>query len=463
MIYIIFFEAIRNNIAYIQEVSMVDLKILNKYNTQAPRYTSYPTLPNWTGIKDSNSLWKSLKSFNEIEGGIDLYIHIPYCQELCWYCGCNRVISRNQNKVDSYLEDIWSEFLLYLERIPELKISSIHFGGGTPNFIKAEVWDKFLDKFKPYKTQDFLGSVELDPRTLEENQVEVLSRHGFKRASFGIQDFDDEVQKAINRIQPYELVSKKVKLLKKYGFSSVNFDLIYGLPRQSLKTISETIKKVKSLEPDLIAFYSYAHLPKRLKNQRLIKEDELLFGIEKLGLYESGKKELFEAGYKEIGMDHFALYGSFLEKAEKEKKLYRSFMGYSDKKKSALLGLGVSAISMTPFVYTQNDKDLMDYREKVASLDFPYINGHELSQEDSTIASVIQDIMCNKRISALKLSKLENNKTILQSISELIEDGLIEWEDTEFIVTKEGTPYLRNIAMSFDTYSLDGTTYSSTL
>ncbi|EQC45724.1 oxygen-independent coproporphyrinogen III oxidase [Bacteriovorax sp. Seq25_V] len=432
-------------------------KLYEKYDKALPRYTSYPALPHWNKALNP-FIW--LENVNEHLSGapeLDIYIHIPYCKKLCWYCGCNREIAKSESKADPYITALraeWSFLLRNLGSASKLKIKSIHLGGGTPTFLNRSQLESMLEVFRPYISNDFIGAVEIDPRTLTDEQLDVFKEYKFSRASLGIQDFDPEVQKQINRIQSYELVVETVSKLRANGFKSINFDLIYGLPAQSPETVKATIQKSLTLKPDLISFYSYAHLPERIKNQRLINADLLASSSEKRALYEGGRQELLGDDFVEIGLDHFAKKGSYLETALRENKLQRSFMGYTDQKSKVLIGLGATSISNTPSAYKQNEKNVKEYINQITLTGEASITtSHLLTPIDQEQNLKIQKLMCTQRI---PLTENLNPRTALK-LNQFVIDGLLEMKDDCYSVTEIGNIFLRNICAIFDEY-LEGQT-----
>ena len=426
--------------------------LIKKYDIAGPRYTSYPAVPFWNGTPSQENWISHIKSNYNDEQGIDLYIHIPYCVKLCYYCGCSRSITKDLDKGGAYTEQLIKEWSLYLSKVgKDIKISSLHFGGGTPTFLKPAYMDRLLNVISKNFKDDFIGSIEVDPRTCDEEHLQVLQKYKFQRISMGIQDFDPTVQKAINREQSYELVETLVNKIWDYGFTSLNFDLIFGLPHQTVESIEHTIHKVMKLRPSMIAFYSYAHLPDRLKNQKLIDESALPHGPEKRVLYTTGKDLLESLNYNEIGMDHFALDGSYLSNVHKKKKLLRNFMGYTDKKSNIMLGIGLTSISNTPNSFAQNAKDLKEYTELLDNDQIPLFNGHTMSEEDRVVEDIVQNIMCNGVVELTKAKDLVLKDTIKEELSLMSKDGLIDLEESgDYSVTKVGHVFLRNIAMSFD-------------
>ena len=430
---------------------MKKAKILDKYNVSTPRYTSYPAVPYWKNNIDQNIWIKSLEAFN-VDDGVDLYIHIPYCHKLCWYCGCNRSISRNQEKIKEYLMSVLEEWEIYRRQFKGIKIKSIHFGGGTPNSISSENLNWLLTQFSTYFTEDFFGAAELDPRILSRDFLSVLKKFNFTRVSFGIQDFDPTVQKAINRVQPFKLVKEKTELIRELNFQSLNFDLIYGLPKQSLNSITQTLQYVDDLRPDLLALYSYAHLPKQLANQRLIEDRDLPPPEKKVELYQSAKKGLENIGYVEIGMDHFARKDSFLYQALLNRNLSRNFMGYTDKKGDVLIGLGASSISAHKGAFIQNSKVEKDYVRFISEGVLPITKGHLLNPREIFESDIISDIMCYGSVATEKISRVGTD-LVLQRIRELLDDGIVRLDDESLRATEIGKPFLRNIAFVFDSFS----------
>lgn len=432
--------------------------LYQKYTLNIPRYTSYPAIPYWNkGVNNFNwlaSITNNLKNSK----GIDLYIHIPYCQSLCWYCGCNRVISKNQQDAQFLvwaLKQEWEQLKNSLKgKIGPTRfyINSIHLGGGTPNFLQAELMNDLLKSFISDMTPETFIQVELDPRTLTLDQILVLQKYNATRASLGIQDFDPIVQKAINRVQPFGLVQECVKNLREHGFTSINFDLIFGLPHQSVETIEDTIFKSLLLSPDQISFYSYAHLPDKIANQKLIKSEDLVTGLEKRSLYERGKVILEAFNFFEIGLDHFAKKDSYLYKSYLKGNLKRTFMGHTDKKSDVLIGLGPTSISNTKDCLKQNTKDVKKYLENAKNDIFEIEHGHFLQDEDAIRSDIIQKITCLGLIHKSQVKCLKNNVEIFTSLEQLRMDGIIRETEDTFEVTKAGKVFVRNICSVFDEY-----------
>ncbi|MBY0415428.1 MAG: oxygen-independent coproporphyrinogen III oxidase, partial [Bdellovibrionales bacterium] len=390
------------------------------------------------------------KSYDDQEG-MDLYVHIPFCEKLCYYCGCNRIITKNKNVQDNFVDLILSEWDLYCDHLGIIPaINSVHFGGGTPTFLSPANFEKIILGLTKNKKQNFKGSVEIDPRNVSLEHLDNFKRNGITRVSLGIQDFDPSVQKAINRLQPFEMVEALVNELRAREFESINFDVIYGLPKQTKETISRTFHLIRQLRPDMIAYYSYAHLPEKIKNQRLIKNEDLLLSEDKHALYELGKEILSLDGYEDIGMDHFALPHNFLYKAKIGHELHRNFMGYVDKKSNVLIGLGPSSISDSSLSFIQNEKDLSQYELKIQKRELPISNGHEHSIDDLAVQKIILDLMCNQVCHLYNYENVPYWRDVENDLLEMQSDGLVKIEDRKIIISEIGKRFLRNVAMCFD-------------
>lgn len=433
--------------------------LLKKYNVPAPRYTSYPTVPYWKDLIDVNN-WELnfQEQFNkENKNGISLYIHLPFCESLCTYCGCNKKITTNHNVEDKYINTVLKEWKLYADLMdaPPL-IKEIHLGGGTPTFFSAKNLKKLITGITENSNlhPDHSFSIEGHPNNTTEEQLRTLFDLGFRRISFGVQDNDPEVQRVINRIQPFENVKRATKTARKVGFTSVNFDLIYGLPLQTEESIATTIEQCISLKPDRVAFYSYAHVPWTSKAQRLFSEFDLPDAELKLSLYSIGKDLFLSNGYYDIGMDHFALETDELYTAYRTGSLHRNFMGYVTQPSSMIIGLGVSSISDSGNAFAQNKKALHEYYRSIETDELPVQKGYFLDKEDILFRKYILDIMCKGRT----WLELEDADTLLDytipELKKLLEDGLIEWEGNLIKVTRTGHNFLRNICRAFDIHLL---------
>ncbi|WP_109697627.1 oxygen-independent coproporphyrinogen III oxidase [Chitinophaga deserti] len=435
------------------------MTLLKKYQVAAPRYTSYPTVPYWeTGAFQESEWLEGLgPSFASLNGedGISLYIHLPFCERLCTYCGCNKYITVNHDHEIPYINTILEEWRLYLEYFPERpRIREVHLGGGTPTFFSPANLTRLLNAI--FETADVLPgaehSFEGHPNNTTAEHMQALYDLGFRRMSLGIQDLDVNVQTIINRIQPFENVRRCVEEARCIGYTSINFDLIYGLPLQTLKSIKSTFIQCMHLLPERISFYSYAHVPWIKGNgQRLFSEKDLPAGDEKRALYEMGKSILENYFYTEIGMDHFTLPDDSLFKAAENGSLHRNFMGYTDHRTSLLIGLGVSAISDTGNAYTQNEKSLAAYQEKVRQGKLPVFRGHMLTKEDLRLRGHILNLMCRFETSWNRQdTECDAITEGLQRLQEMEHDGLVDVEPGKVTVTQKGKPYIRNICMAFD-------------
>ena len=434
----------------------MDSTLLRKYNVPVPRYTSYPTVPFWKEGIDVNG-WKETfrEEFlkNNVQDGISVYVHLPFCESLCTYCGCNKKITTNHSVEAEYLEAVAKEWKLNRQLMSEPPIiREIHLGGGTPTFFSPSNLELLIESITKkaivHPRHEF--SIEGHPNNTTKEHLKTLYRLGFRRISYGVQDLDPEVQRIINRIQPLENVQRATEEAREVGFKSVNFDLIYGLPKQTLQGIEKTIRQTIELKPDRIAFYSYAHVPWTSRGQRLFDESDLPSAEEKLELYLKGKELLTKAGYVDIGMDHFALPGDDLAEAWLNGRLHRNFMGYTTQNTSFLLGLGVSAISDIGVAFAQNRKSLREYYEAVGANELPVFRGYFLNDEDISFRKYILNIICNG------FTKLNpTDLTVLREISfpelqRLKEDGLIEFDEKEVMVNSSGRHFIRNISSAFD-------------
>lgn len=434
--------------------------LIDKYHVPAPRYTSYPTVPYWnTEVPDTREWKESVKfsfDLSNSSNGISLYVHLPFCESLCTYCGCNTRITRNHQVEDPYIQALLKEWRLYRAVfVDKPVIREIHLGGGTPTFFAAEnlklLINGLIEDADLHPEAEF--SFEAHPNNTKEDHLRTLYNLGFRRLSLGIQDFDPEVQRIINRIQSFEQVKYVTELARKIGYHSINFDLIYGLPLQTYEGLGDTIFQVEKLRPDRIAFYSYAHVPWIKPGQRSFTEADLPSVDEKQNLYELGRQMFTSMGYEEIGMDHFALPTDSLYKAEFSGKLHRNFMGYTHQYTQLMVGLGVSSISDSWFAFVQNVKKVEDYLDMVNTGKLPIFKGHHLTEEDLIIRKHILNLMCkgrtdwkeNEPLIDAMISGLERAKT-------LQEDGLLIIKNHSLIVTPLGKRFLRNICMAFDAH-----------
>ena len=435
-------------------------ELVKKYDVPGPRYTSYPTILHWTDTPSVDEWIESLSASLDLAerrgNGSAIYVHIPFCRSLCTYCGCNSRITCSATVGQAYVNTCLREWKLYrarLNRSQPFPISELHLGGGTPTYLSPSELDELISGILSHtkQTSDAEFSVESDPRVTETEHLSTLYRLGFRRLSLGIQDFDPVVQRAVNRVQSESQVRAVTEDARALGFSSINYDLIYGLPFQTLKSIERTIEAVQRLRPTRIAFYAYAHVPWVKPGQRHFTEKDLPSGDQKRALYELGRSMLAAEGYREIGMDHFALETDDLYQAYLSKTLHRNFMGYAAKFVAPLLGLGVSSISDCADAFVQNEKTLEVYEERVASGEIPIFRGHKLSREDVILRRHVLNLMTRFETS---WDTPEASVPYLDSVTErlgpLERDELVKLTNKRCEVTDAGRPFLRNICMAFD-------------
>lgn len=432
--------------------------MIDKYNVAAPRYTSYPTVPYWSKDTFDKQLWaEHVRSAFEISNktdGISLYIHLPFCESLCTYCGCNTRITKNHEVEGPYIDAVLKEWAMYCDIFGDRPlIREIHLGGGTPTFFSPanleQLINTILSNADVHPDADF--GFEGHPANTTYEHLKVLYDLGFRRLSLGIQDFDPKVQFIINRIQTFEQVKDVTGWARHIGYTSVNYDLIYGLPLQTLASLTNTIEKVGLLTPDRIAFYSYAHVPWIKPGQRRFTEKHLPSPDEKRALYDLGHEMLTALGYHDIGMDHFALPEDTLFQAEQHKKLHRNFMGYTHQYTRLLVGMGVSSISDTWEAYAQNVKTVEEYIALVNNGELPVIKGHFLSTEDMIIRKHILNIMCKGETEWNHHTELCNGLMEgLDRMRDLANDELVELGSFYLLVTPVGKRFLRNICMAID-------------
>lgn len=430
--------------------------LVQKYNVAGPRYTSYPTVPYWDMAKFSLKAWKEnlKKNFQATHGkeGISLYIHLPFCESLCTFCGCHKRISKRHELEMPYVQTVLEEWQLYLKVLGERPtIAALHLGGGTPTFFSPENLDFLLKGlFRRANTApDFDGSFEGHPNNTTTAHLKTLYNHGFRRVSFGVQDYSKTVQKAIHRIQSFEQVAAVSYAATAMGYTSVSHDLIYGLPKQTLSHMVESIKKTIEILPQRISLYSYAHVPWLKGNgQRGFKDSDLPKPELKRDQYETAKKLLLDAGYIEIGMDHFAQPSDALALAMQSGNLHRNFMGYTHQHTTVLIGLGMSSISDSWNAFAQNEKGLESYTHLVQAGILPVFRGHILTKEDQLFRAHITNLMC-----AFKTqweAPFQGLDEILLALAPLEEDGLVQMNQGEILVTQKGQPFVRNVCMAFD-------------
>lgn len=437
--------------------------LIQKYNIPGPRYTSYPTVPYWNkeGIAKEDWIQSLQKSFTESNSseGISLYIHLPFCESLCTFCACHKHITKRHEVEEEYIETVLKEWKLYVNLLDETPIiKELHLGGGTPTFFFKENLKYLMDGIfliaEKHPNHEF--SFEGHPNNTSKEQLQTLYNCGFTRVSFGVQDYNKKVQKAIHRIQPFEAVAQVTKWSREIGYTSVSHDLIFGLPFQTKENVIHTINKTKELQPDRISFYSYAHVPwVKGVGQRGFNENDLPKDDEKRALYEIGKTLFAELGYQEIGMDHFALKTDSLFQATVNKTLHRNFMGYTANKTQLMIGLGMSAISDSWYAFAQNVKTVKEYQQLVNAGEIPLFRGHLLTEEDRVIRKHILNMMCHFSTSWEKETlQIKNIEKHLRLLKEIEKDGLVYVDKTSLSIPEKARPFVRNICMAFDIHLL---------
>ncbi len=432
--------------------------LIDKYNIPGPRYTSYPTVPFWDEGGFSPEKWKEsvVHSFNETNDseGISLYIHLPFCEVLCTFCACHKRITKRHSVEEPYIDTVLREWALYLELFTKKpKIKELHLGGGTPTFFSPENLRRLLEgifeQSEIAENPEF--SFEGHPNNTTKEHLQTLYDLGFRRCSFGVQDYDLKVQKAINRIQPFANVQKVTQWAREVGYLSISHDLVFGLPFQTWESMNDTIRQTMALKPDRLAFYSYAHVPWiKGVGQRGFDENDLPSGEEKRKLYENGKKLLEQLGYKEVGMDHFSLESDDLYQSMLTGKIHRNFMGYSSSRTQLMIGLGMSAISDSWYAFAQNDKSVESYQEQVGEGIIPVFRGHILTEEDLIIRKHILNLMCTLETSWDEDSHLPELDNAMERLQEMQSDGLVELSRNRIRITEKGRAFTRNVAMAFD-------------
>jgi len=438
----------------------VSVDLLNKYNVQVPRYTSYPTVPFWKehiAVDQWKDAFSRQFSIVNSKTGISLYLHLPFCEKLCTYCGCNKKITTNHDVEEEYMKAILKEWKQYTSLMTEKPvIAELHLGGGTPTFFSPENLQKLLQSIfnEAIIPADQEFSFEGHPNNTTKEHLQTLYNLGFRRVSYGVQDNDPEVQFVINRIQPFENLVNAVEMAREIGYSSVNFDLIYGLPLQTLEGMERTINQCITLRPDRIAFYSYAHVPWTSRGQRLFDEKDLPSTDIKMKLYCLGKDLLMQNGYHDIGMDHFSLPGDDLFIAWQKGKLHRNFMGYTTQGTEMLLGLGVSSISDLGVAFAQNHKTIHEYYQSIENNELPVTKGYFLSEEDVTFRKYILQVSCMGSTTFQEKDLPLLAAFTLPELQSLEQDGLVHFDKQHIEVTALGRHFIRNICKAFDLHLL---------
>ena len=453
-----------------------NLELIKRYDKAGPRYTSYPTAVQFTESFNSKAYAGYARQSNEpIPRPLSLYFHIPFCSTLCFYCACNKFITKKKEHGAPYLDRLFREIEMQGRLYDQdRRVEQFHLGGGTPTFLSMEQLSELLRVAGRHFTlldddrRDF--SIEVDPRTITAGSVEELKQIGFNRISLGVQDFDLEVQKAINRVQSFEQTKAVIGMSRENGFKSISIDLIYGLPRQSKETFKRTLERVKELRPDRVSLFNYAHLPELFKPQRRIDINELPSSSEKLNIFQYSLEYLIEMGYIYIGMDHFALPEDPLAISQSKGNLYRNFQGYSTHSECDIIGFGLSSIGQVADSFSQNEKNLDKYYQAIESGQLPIVKGLIINQDDKIRRDLIMELICHFEVNISSLEKRYSIKfanyfaSSLEKLSEMQNDGLVELKTDSIKVKDKGKLLIRNICMLFDSYlELSDASFSKTI
>ena len=441
-----------------------DLDLIKRYNQSGPRYTSYPTAVQFDGQfevdKYHSSAWRSSATTKPLS----LYFHIPFCSHVCYYCACNKIVTKHRSRSEEYLEYLYREIEMQADLYSsDQLVEQLHFGGGTPTFLDAEQMRALMGKIKEHfnlKISDLTDySIELDPREVDWPMMSTLRDLGFNRISIGVQDLDEKVQIAVNRVQPEAMVRSVLDAARAMAYKSVHMDLIYGLPLQNVDSFMDTVDRVIDMAPDRLSLFNYAHLPHRFKPQRRIKDEDLPTPEEKLAILQKATERLMEKGYVYIGMDHFALPDDELAVAQEERVLHRNFQGYTTHSHCDLVSMGVSSISQVGDVYVQNTTDEPTYRQLIDEGKLPIVRGLRMETDDKIRQAVITQLICQFSLNPKEIEErfeinfAEYFAEELSSLSEMIDDELLTLDDEYCIqVTPKGKLLIRNICMKFDAY-----------
>ncbi|MCU7958971.1 MAG: oxygen-independent coproporphyrinogen III oxidase [gamma proteobacterium symbiont of Bathyaustriella thionipta] len=438
-------------------------ELLKKYDRSGPRYTSYPTAVQFTDRFTEADLQAAIARSNEQANPLSFYFHIPFCDTLCFYCGCNKIATKDRSKTAPYLQRLLQELQMYRVLLnPQREVQQLHLGGGTPTFMSmpemAQLMSAVFDHFKCANDDQGEYSIEIDPREITPQGVAELRRMGFNRISLGVQDFEADVQKAVNRIQSEEQTFAVIQAARDNDFRSISIDLIYGLPHQTVESFSRTLQKIIHVAPDRLSIFNYAHLPELFKPQRRINESDLPSAEEKLRILQSCIRELNAAGYIHIGMDHFAKPDDELSIAQREGKLHRNFQGYSTNAGCDMLGLGVSSIGKIADTYVQNFKGLDDYYQAIDSDHFALQRGLRLNAEDRLRRAFINQLICHYSLDMQafgdewNIDVKQHFAAELSNLQDMQADGLLQLDERQIVILPKGRLLVRNICMVFDQY-----------
>ncbi|GAA77482.1 MULTISPECIES: oxygen-independent coproporphyrinogen III oxidase [unclassified Pseudoalteromonas] len=436
-----------------------DQALINKYNVSGPRYTSYPTALSLNEGYDKHDLISAVESSQS--RALSLYVHIPFCSQLCYYCGCNKIITRHQSKADTYIDFLAKEIAAQAPLFKHYSVEQLHLGGGTPTFLTPQQMKRLITLLEQHFnfTSTTERGIEVDPRSLAENMLVDLRMLGFNRVSFGIQDFNDDVQLAVNRPQHADTVKQLITQARELGFKSINADMIYGLPLQTPESFKQTIEQLIELSPDRVSVFNYAHLPERFAAQRKIKEHDLPNAHDKLTMFKNTLEQMTQAGYQFIGMDHFAKADNELAIAQNEGKLHRNFQGYTTHGNCDLLGLGASSISQIGTAILQNKKELKHYYHSIETQSGCALSkGMHLTHDDVIRADAIKQLICQFELNIDEFAKKYHIEfdtyfaEALVSLKPLIDDNMVIIENNHVSVTSRGNLFIRIICMCFDAH-----------
>lgn len=440
-------------------------ELIKRYDTFGPRYTSYPTAVQFNddiGVEDYIE-WVSHSNDDPIPASLSLYLHIPFCDTICYYCGCSKVITKDKSKAIHYIQLLKKEIKLQAKLFAKDRlVTQIHWGGGTPTFLNDEEISEIIqcirENFNVPADNEVEFGIEVDPRTVDQQRLKNLNKLGFNRISFGVQDFDSCVQQAVNRVQSTPQIEQHISDARNFGFESINIDLMYGLPNQTIHSFTETLDTTIKLDPDRIAIYNYAHLPEMFKPQRRINEEDLPSAEEKLNILQLCIDKLQDAGYVYIGMDHFAKASDSLVKAQQQGTLHRNFQGYSTNADCDMIAMGITAISRVGDNYSQNVRTIEEYEDRLKQDKIPVFRGIELESDDILRREIINQLMCNNNLDIKELeSKWRINfndyfKSTLNNLQKMADDGLLKISSNKLTITNSGRLLARSICMQFDRY-----------
>ncbi|MBE7636662.1 oxygen-independent coproporphyrinogen III oxidase [Sneathiella sp. P13V-1] len=437
--------------------------LAKKYAAPVPRYTSYPTAPHFAPFSDKEIYGHWL---NELDPSkpVSLYLHVPFCNQMCWYCGCHTKITKKYQPIAEYADAMRAEIRTVVKALPEnMKVGHIHWGGGTPSILSGEDFKSIMELIDAHfeMTPNAERAIEIDPRTVDADKIQALAEAGINRASLGVQDFNLVVQEAINRVQSYEMTAEVVRLLRENGINSINFDLMYGLPLQSVQDVIKTVELSHELRPDRVALFGYAHVPWMKTHMKMINDEDLPGTEQRVAQAMGASNRLNELGYEQIGLDHFASPDDEMAIALKEQKLHRNFQGYTTDEADTLIGIGASSIGSLPQGYVQNTVPIGDYKKQVLNNGFAVAKGIAVTTDDKMRRDVIERLMCDLTVDLAELTARHHQSADtfdeeLQRLVSFEQDGLVKLDEKRITVTEDGRYLVRTICAVFDTYLKKG-------